>query len=166
MTCVRRVIGALLLSALALTLSPRRSEAHPLHTTFVELSWIPASSTVSATVKVFADDFLKRISRGSSTKPTDEALEKLALAYLARTLVVSSAKGGAVQWRSCGWKRSADLIFICLSGASKTGLKSMQISDAILTDVFADQVNVLQAAYGGERRSLLFMTTTGAKQLP
>jgi len=120
----------------------------------------------SATVKVFADDFLRRVTKGSLVKPSDDAaLQKLTQVYLSQTLVLNSAVGEAVPLRFCGWKRSADLIFICLSGPAKHGLSGLKIRDVILGDVFSDQVNILQAEYAGQRHSVLFMGG-GVKQLP
>jgi hypothetical protein len=161
-----RSLVVVLLPLGSLFASPRTAAAHPLHTTFVELAFAPQTGTITATVKVFADDFLNRAARGTALKPTnDAALQKLTLAYLAQTLVLSSASGEAVTLRFCGWKRSADLIFICLSGFSRKGIAGLRVRDAILTDVFGDQVNVVQAEYGGRRHSLLFVGG-GAKQLP
>lgn len=162
-----RAVAAALLAALALVSTPEVGQAHPLHTTFVELTFAPKTGIATAMVKVFADDFTQRVTRGSSAKPGDEAiLQKLSLAYLSRTLVANAATGEAIQWRFCGWKRSADLIFICLSAPVRRGLSGVRIRDTILSDVFGDQVNVLQAEYGGRRHSILFTGASGAKQLP
>lgn len=167
MRSLRRPFVAILFAAAAVAATPRAGRAHPLHTTFVELTFAPRSSTLTATVKVFADDFLRRVTRGAAAKPGDDAvLQKLSLDYLSRTLLVSGPTGAPVRWSFCGWKRSADLVFICLSGRAASGLPGLRIRDAILADVFGDQVNVFQAEYGGQRHSLLFIGGTGVKQLP
>lgn len=155
------------MAILALVLTPRVSEAHPLHTTFVELAFTPATGVVTATVKVFADDFLKRASRGSNQGLSNEAmLQKQSRDYLAQTLRLAPPTGPVLQWRFCGWKRSADLIFICLSAGAKGGLTGLRISDSILSDVFPDQVNIVQAESAGSRHTLLFTGGAGEKRLP
>ncbi|MDQ6716814.1 MAG: hypothetical protein M3Z17_00545 [Gemmatimonadota bacterium] len=162
-----RAIGMATWAVAAVAATPRIVAAHPLHTTFVELGSAPSNSTITATVKVFADDFIRRVTRGRTVKPGDEALlQKLSADYLAQTLLFRIPSGQVLQLRFCGWKRSADLIFICMSGVSKTGLAGLTIRDVILADVFTDQVNVLQAQYAGRRHSLLFVGGAGVKQLP
>lgn len=164
---VNRAMTAAALAMVAASITPRVAEAHPLHTTFVELTFAPQTATITATVKVFADDFLRRASRGTTVKPNDDAaLQRLTQSYLAQTFQLNASSGELVPLRFCGWKRSADLIFICMSGQSKRGIAGLKIRDAILADVFTDQVNVFQAEYGGQRHSLLFLGGAGTKQLP
>ena len=159
----RRIL-ATVASALVATV-PATANAHPLHTTFVEVAYSAKGEAV-LTIKVFSDDFMRRVTRGAQVKPSDElALQKLTAAYLARTLLLNGVSGEAVPLSFCGWRRSADLVFICMKGPLKRGLAGLRIRDTILSEVFDDQVNVLQADVGGSRRSILFMNGSGVKEL-
>lgn len=154
---------AALFSVSALT--PTRALAHPLHTTFTEIVRDQQAGTVTATVKLFADDFIRRVSRGTTVKPTDDAaLQRLAFGYLSANFSVSGRTGQRVKWQWCGWKRSADLIFACMRAPLAPGRDQLRVADTMLSDVFADQVNIVQATVGGSRKTLLF--TVGEKDKP
>lgn len=159
-------VAAVVASILLLTaLTPGRAYAHPLHTTFTEVVRDQTNGSVTATVKLFADDFIRRVSRGTSVKPTDDAaLQRLAFAYLSANFSVSGRTGQRVRWEWCGWKRSADLIFACMRAPLAPGRDQLRAADTILSDVFGDQVNIVQAAVNGARKTLLF--TVGEKDKP
>lgn len=132
---------------LALALS-----AHPLHTTMTELTEDRAHGVVRATIRVFADDFGK--ARGATPE----------LTYVTSNFGFADRSGRSLALRSCGTRTTGDLLWICVEASSAEGLSSLKVRNGILSDLFDDQVNVVQGTVAGARRSLLF--TKGDRPKP
>jgi hypothetical protein len=126
--------------------------AHPLHTTMTELTEDRAAGVVRATIRVFADDFTK----AKGTAPE--------LTYVSSVFTFIDRSGRPLALRSCGTRRTAELLWICVEAASTEGLAALRVRNAMLSDLFDDQVNVVQGMIGGARRSLLF--TKGDRPKP
>jgi hypothetical protein len=58
------------------------------------------------------------------------------------------------------------VVWVCLRGAAATGLRGGQVRNAMLFNLYQDQVNVVRAQYAGRARSLLFTPGDGARPLP
>ena len=145
----------------------RPAESHPLHTTMTELSHDPAARVLNTTLRVFADDFSAAVMPGSPRRaevvvPPDSAIMR----YVNARFVVAVRGGGRVPMRWCGMRREGDVLFLCLRGAVKGSLAGASLRNALLTEMFADQVNIVQASYDGRRHTLLFTPRDGAKPLP
>jgi hypothetical protein len=140
------VVIRALLAALALS-------SHPLHTTMTEVTEDCAHGTVRATIRVFADDF------GKARAQTSE------LSYVASRFSFIDRSGRSLPLRSCGTRRTGELLWICVEAASADGLAALRVRNAMLSDLFDDQVNVVQGTIGGARRSLLFTKGDPSKPL-
>ncbi len=127
--------------------------AHPLHTTMTELTEDRAHGVVRATIRVFADDFGK--ARGQKTE----------LAYVTSAFGFSDRNGRQLALRSCGTRSTGELLWICVEASSAEGLAALQVRNGMLSDLFDDQVNVVQGNVGGGRRSLLFTRGDRAKPI-
>ena len=152
--------------ALGLT-APRLAYAHPLHSTITEVTEDRAHGTVRATIRVFADDFSTAVTHSVRGRPLSAGpqWDAAALAYVASVFGFTDASGRPVAVHSCGTRRTADLLWICVEAPSTGGLAPLKVRNAILCDLFDDQVNVVQATSGGSRRSVLFTKGDKAKPL-
>lgn len=143
--------------------APSRSlGAHPLHTTITELTEDRAHGTVRAVIRVFADDFGTAIARHSRGAGMSDAA---AFAYAIARFSFTGGDGRLLAVRPCGIRRAADLVWICLEATARAGLAPLAVRNALLCDLYDDQVNVVQASVGGRRRSLLFTLGDRAKPL-
>ena len=153
---VLAALGVLLLGAVV---APRALRAHPLHSTITELTEDRARGVVRATIRVFADDFGTAVVRSMKGRvpPGVQAWEAAAAAYATAAFKLQDARGRPILLRSCGVRRTADLLWLCLEGATTQPLGTMRVRNAILCDMFDDQVNVVQGTTPTGRRSLLFV---------
>ena len=164
----RRLMPALVvvaMSLVAVAASPWPAEAHPLHTTMTDLSYDPATHALNVTIRVFADDFSAAVMPGVPRRseivvPSDTAI----LRYVTGRFGVTGP-GGRVPMRWCGLRREGKVLFVCLRGMVPGTLASASLSNGLLTEMFTDQVNVVQISYDGRRRTLLFTPRDGAKAL-
>ena len=161
--CVRAAFALVLLS----TAAPRPAHAHPLHTSLAELSYDPATRVLSVSLRVFADDFAAAVARRAGGRtvgalPPDSAMFR----YVAERFAVATRGAGPVALRWCGVRRSGEVLLLCLRAAAVPALAGARVRSALLNESFADQVNLVQANYGGRRQMLLFTPGTGVKPLP
>jgi hypothetical protein len=140
------MVMRMLLAVLALS-------AHPLHTTITELTEDRSHGVVRATIRVFADDFGK----AKGIKPE--------LDYVMSKFSFSDRAGRPLPLRSCGTRSLGELLWICVEAASAEGLAPLRVYNGMLSDLFDDQVNVVQGTVGGARRSVLFTKGDRAKAL-
>ncbi len=141
---------------------------HPLHSTITEVVADPAHGVVRATVRVFADDFgtaVRRAARGAPLPAAGPAWDAAALAYATSSFGIAAPGGRALPLRSCGVRRTADLLWVCLEAATSTDLGALRVRNDMLCDLFDDQVNVVQGTVAGARKSLLFVRGSGFKPL-
>lgn len=152
---------------LVLAASPARAAAHPLHSTITEVVADRAHGVVRATIRVFVDDFgtaVRRSSRGDALPAAGPAWDAAALAY-ATTQFALAERGRPLPLRSCGVRRTADLLWVCLEASTGADLGALQVRNGILCDLFDDQINVVQGTTAGGRVSLLFVRGNGFKPL-
>jgi len=136
-----------------------RAEAHPLHTTITELVRDPGRSTVRATVRVFVEDLrtaVSRTARGRSLRPDGPGWDDAVVAYATDAVALRDARGRALPLRSCGTRRVGDALWLCLRAEIARDAGVLQIRNAMLWELYDDQINIIQNVVGGARHSLLF----------
>jgi hypothetical protein len=151
-----------------MSLAPRVVDAHPLHTTMTELAEDRARGTVRATIRVFADDFGTAVARSAGRKaiPSGAAWDAVAVGYAARAFGMMDGTGRPLALASCGIRRTADLVWVCLEARPAQPLATLQVRNGVLCELFDDQVNLVQGALaGGPRRSVLFVKGDGWKKI-
>jgi len=138
--------GWLLAVLLGLTAAVR---AHPTHTSSAEL--VQREDSVRVAIRVFADDL---------------AEAGALLPYLEERFGLEDGRGRPIVLRCDGAVREGDVMVIRLRGRVPAGLAGARLRNGVLTDRFADQVNVVRAAYDGRTATLIFTRGDGPKALP
>ena len=158
--------GAVVALGVLLVPAARSGLAHPLHTTLTQLSYDASARVLHVSVRVFADDFsaavMPRDRAGSTVVPPDSAM----LRYVSGRLALIGSGGAPIPLRWCGMRRDGEAFFLCLRATAQPSPTGARMRNALLSEVFADQVNIVQASYGGARRTLLFTSRDGMKALP
>lgn len=79
--------------------------------------------------------------------------------YLQAHLSISTNKGTRVTQKFIGAQEEADAIWLYLEiPAGKTPSGELWVHNALLTEVFADQTNILNLDIAGKKRSVLCRT--------
>jgi hypothetical protein len=145
---------------LALALSGR--VVHPMHTALTEVTQVDARGTTTVQIRVFADDLAGAVPLASDSVEADSALAR----YLRGTVALADRRGRPVRLAWAGAERTGDVILLRLRGTVPAGLAGARITSLVLCDRFADQVNIVRAAYVGHVTTLLFIRGDTAKALP
>jgi hypothetical protein len=165
---VRRLAMAVGAASLVVLSDTPRAEAHPLHTTITELALDPARGTVRATVRIFVDDLriaVSRTARGRSLRPDGPGWDDAVVSYVTSTVALQDVHGKALPLRSCGTRRLGDALWLCLQADVVRDAGALQIRNAMLWELYEDQINIVQNVVGGARYSLLFTRGDGFKAL-
>lgn len=142
--------------ALLLVLWPSTAKAHEIHTTLTVVS--TSSQSLTFIIRSFADDFSASVARyaGRSAPRDSSVRDPEVTRYVQAQLVVQNAAGSALRLEPCGTRRQGDLYFACFRVSVPPGLTGLRISNRMLTETHADQVNIMQVDNRGTRRTLLF----------
>ena len=149
--------------------------AHPIHTTLAELSHDAGKGIVTVSLRLFADDFAAAVARTTritpasasraGTLPPDSAMFRYISERFAILVPAGSAGATVIALRWCGVRRSGDVLLVCLRAPHARPLGGVRIRNRLMSEVFDDQVNMVQASHGGRRQLLLFTNRDGAKLL-
>lgn len=155
-------------AAVALGGSARASVAHPLHTTIAALTYVVPERSVHLSIRVFAEDFARAVARSSHTAiPPDASIsDAQALAYVQRVVSFTGRDRRPLPLSLCGMTRANELLIVCLRASAPAGVTDTMLRNAMLFELFDDQVNVVQASYGTTRRTFLFTRGGNAQRLP
>jgi uncharacterized protein DUF6702 len=156
---------ALLLFVAGSALHPREAQAHPLHTTLVQLTYDDHAHMLTGTIRVFAGDFAAAVAKhgGLKTPDDDRMPDAVAFAYVSSTFRLTDAAGHPVALQWCGSRRSGDLLWLCVRAEDISRPDVLELSDQMLCELFDDQINIVQAIRGEKHTSALFTKGDGAK---
>jgi hypothetical protein len=140
---------------------------HPIHSTLTELVEDRGRGALRLTIRVFADDLGVALTRASAVAiPTaGPGWEAAAARYATSVVEMRDARGRALVLRPCGIRRTTGVLWLCLETALNESTQGLQLRDAMLCELYDDQVNVVQGVIGGARRSMLFVRGNGYKTL-
>ncbi len=154
--------GLLMICAMATAFGASSARAHPLHTSVASITET-AAGEFTVSLRVFVDDFLRHT---GAAEPHDGIVPDVRIVnYLMRTFVIIDRSGRGVPLKWCGSRRDADLLFLCLSGRVSGGIGGTIVRYSVLTDLFADQVNILQVSANSRNQTLLFTAAEKTRRI-
>ncbi|ALJ01155.1 hypothetical protein DC20_02960 [Rufibacter tibetensis] len=138
---------------------PQGAWAHEFHTSITDAKYNPKNQTYELSVRVFADDLEEALSRRHKTTirlDRSERVNKLMAEYLQTHVAISAVKGTKATQKFIGAQEEADAIWLYLEiPAGKAPAGQVWVQNALLTEVFADQTNILNLEVAGKKRSVL-----------
>ena len=150
------------LGLLAFAATSSVAHAHPIHTTLTKVSI--DDRVVTFNVRTFADDFSATVARfAGRTPPADSSAPGPdVLRYAQKYFTIVDAAGKPVALESCGVKRANELYWLCFKATFPGGSKGARVRNQMLTELHADQVNIVQLEPPAARRTLLFTKGSAA----
>ncbi len=134
---------------------------HPTHTSATELSQEPGGA-VSVAVRLFADDIGPAVGAPPGQKPAGASLHR----YLSGRLVLLDRSGSPVALAWDEGSLDGDVLTLRSRAYVSGGLGGATVTNRLLTERFADQVNLVRATYAGRSATLIFTRGDGPKALP
>ena len=131
---------------------------HPLHVSTTEVNFNAKDKTLEISCKIFSDDFESILARLYKQK-TDlsnpnmkTAMDELVKKYLLSHLQIK-ANGKATTLNYIGFEIDHEATNIYLEVEKVAALKSIEVNDSILYDMFDDQMSIIHVVKGNKRKS-------------
>jgi hypothetical protein len=136
----------------------------PLHLSLTEANYDHARSRLVLTVRLQTSDLEAALSDYAHRKITvaePVELAPLALDYVRENLHLKSQRGTALRLEWAGFDVTKTQIFLFFESALPSGLQGTCISDKLLQERFADQINSVELHDGAFKQTLVFAHDTG-----
>ncbi len=146
----------------------RTVSAHPIHMSFTEIRPSSSANTVELSVRVFANDFSAAAARYTRTELGADSLigGGNGFSYLLANFRMIGRDAKPIALVPCGAIRVGDMLRFCFRANIASPRNTVRISNSIMTELFHDQVNVVQTLAGNKRASRMFVRGDGWKSLP
>lgn len=144
----------------------REAFAHPIHMSYTEVRYSPATSSIEISIRVYANDFSAAAARRARVSlRADSTIDgRNALDYMRQNFQITDASGKALNPVSCGVVRAQDMLKFCFRLPSRRDA-ALRVRNTVMTELFSDQVNVIQSVGSKGRTSRLFVRGDGWKEL-
>jgi hypothetical protein len=131
---------------------------HPLHVSTTEVNFNAKDKTLEVSCRIFSDDFeavlakLYKQKTDLSNPNMKSAMDDLVKKYLLSHLQIK-ANGKAVIMGYVGFEIDHEATNIYLEVEKVAAIKSVEVNDTILYDMFDDQMSIVHIVKGTNRKS-------------
>jgi len=131
---------------------------HPLHVSTTEINFNARDKTLEVSCRIFSDDFeailvkLYKQKTDLSNANMKTAMDELVKKYLLSHLQLK-ANGKAVAMNYIGFEIDHEATNIYLEVEKIPVIKSVEVNDTILYDMFDDQMSIVHVVKGNTRKS-------------
>ncbi|WP_412466498.1 DUF6702 family protein [Pedobacter sp. KLB.chiD] len=138
--------------------SVKAETKHPLHVSTTEVNFNAKDKTLEVSCKIFSDDFEAILARLYKQKidlgnpNLKNAMDELVKKYLLAHLQLK-ANGKTVALNYIGFEIDHEATNIYLEVEKVATLKSVEVNDSILYDMFDDQMSIVHVVKGNNRKS-------------
>ncbi|HYW52031.1 MAG TPA: DUF6702 family protein [Gemmatimonadaceae bacterium] len=151
----------LLTALLGVLVTPSLLNAHAIHTTMTIVT--TSTGAVTINIRTFADDFSTVVARQAGKPAPADSSAPLpdVQRYVSTHFSIRDGAGKPVTLESCGVRRAGELYWLCFRGAlPSNAVRGAKLHNQMLTELHADQVNIVQVDGRGARRTVLFTKTS------
>jgi hypothetical protein len=129
-----------------------------LHTTFTDVVVDPVKGGLRLTIRVFADDFALAAARhaGARASADPAVADSVRAWYVASRVQVLDAAGRRARLVWGGAQRDGDALQLTVYVRGVPSLAGVRVGNALMLELFEDQVNLVRVNAGDRQRTLLF----------
>lgn len=157
------------LIALLIIVTGFSAQAHDYHASITDVRYNPKTQSLEVAVKVFTDDLENALSRRSNSKiryNKSNKHQQLLQEYVQTSLSFGLEKNKPLKYRFLGSEEETDAIWIYVEvPVNASGLQQLYVKNTILTELFSDQMNVVNITYKGKVNSVLLQKNDIEKKL-
>lgn len=128
--------------------------AHPLHSSVTTIAWHAETHTIELAMRVFTQDLNNALARRPGS----------ACGYAQAVMLLNDTAGKPIPTGQCSVTTEQDVTWIRLS-ATVGDPRGLRLVNMVLFEMFADQINIVQASIGGRSHTMLFTRGDGPKPL-
>ena len=146
------------------------ASAHDYHASITDIKFNPRTQSLQVAVKVFTDDLENALSKRSKSKVSYDAgsatIKQQLAGYMAATIKFELTKGKPLKQQFIGSEEEADVVWLYFEvPVQSASLSQLYIENAVLTELFNDQMNIVNLDYNGKMHSMLMQKSETGKKL-
>ncbi|WP_233555641.1 DUF6702 family protein [Pontibacter oryzae] len=159
-----------ILFALSLIIVVRPVFAHEYHASIADVRFNPRTQSLEVAIKVFMDDLEDALTKRNKSKVTysnnSEQVKKYLAEYLQANLSFEVEKGKLLAQHFVGSEEDADVVWMYVEVPVKQAtLPQLYVKNAIITELYADQMNIVNINYKGKTESVLLQRGETTKKV-
>jgi hypothetical protein len=165
---MKRVIGTISLSLIFCLAVGWVASAHKYHTSVTRLEYNPRERAAEITIQTFTDDLKDILDKRTGKNVRLDAgkdANRLAFEYLRDAFELKYA-GSKVELQWVGMEVKGETAWLYALAKMPHGLARASLRNALLFDLFDDQVNIVNILHDGKKSSLVFKHGDGAREIP
>lgn len=161
----------LLLFTLILLLAGIKAQAHDYHASITDVTYNPKTQNLEVALRVFTDDLENALSVRNKSKVAYSSQSDKVKQYLADYVNASVSfeleKGKPLKQRFVGSEEETDVVWLYFEvPVQRASLSQLYVKNAVFTELFNDQMNVVNINYKGKTNSVLLQKNEVQKKLP
>jgi hypothetical protein len=179
MTYTQMTARTFLVAWMLLFIAIGATDAHPIHASITTIDYNPKTKAFEVSVKIFADDLEEAVKRTTGTPPylglakeasnVNVLLEQFLRKNIRLEAVTATLPTPLSAWKFIGKELEGEAVWcyieIPLSNTSIDAVKKLLVQNAVLTDLYDDQTNLVNVQIGPVRRSTLLRKNKIAETL-
>ena len=135
------------------------AKIHPFHVSVCEIYHNAETKSLEISMKIFIDDLELAIRESGIVsfellEVAEKNVDKIPLEYYLKNQFEISVNDKALELDFVGFEFDQDAILCYFEGKRVRKISSIKIKNAIITEVFDDQINLTHVQYNGEMKSL------------
>ncbi|MEJ8802914.1 DUF6702 family protein [Pontibacter sp. H249] len=134
--------------------------AHDFHTSITDIKYNPRTQSLEVSLRVFTDDLENAVSKFTKTKviynSASAEQQQQIYAYLQTKLSFELTKGKPLKYKLLGSEAETDAVWMYVEVPVKSAsVGQLYVKNAVLTEIFNDQMNIVNLNYKGKTESAL-----------
>jgi hypothetical protein len=134
--------------------------AHEFHTSLAQIQYNKSSQSFEVSLRVFTDDLEAALAKENNNQKVSIAEAKLAdpliEKYVNKHLLILNKQNQKLPMTFVGKEIEVDVTWIYVEIAASGELNGLRIQNSILTELFSDQVNIVNLNYLRNTSTFLF----------
>lgn len=136
------------------------AQAHDYHASITDVEYNPKTQNLEVALRVFTDDLENALSQRAKGKVSyssqSEKVKQYLSDYLNAKLSFELVDGKPLKQRVIGSEEETDAVWIYIEvPVQKAALSQLYVKNAVFTELFNDQMNVVNINYKGKTSSVL-----------
>lgn len=145
-------------------------QAHDYHASITDVKYNPKTQNLEVALRVFTDDLENALSQRNKGKVSyssqSDKIKQYLAEYLRASLSFELVKGKPLRQRIIGSEEETDAVWIYIEvPVQKAAFSQLYVKNAVFTELFNDQMNVVNINYKGNISSVLLQKNDIEKKI-
>jgi hypothetical protein len=145
-------------------------QAHEYHASITDVKYNPKTQNLEVALRVFTDDLENALSVRNKSKVVydnqSNKVKQYLIEYLNTTVSFELEKGKPLEQSFVGSEEETDVVWLYFEvPVKRASLSQLYVKNAVFTELFNDQMNVVNINYKGKTNSVLLQKHDTQKKI-